>query len=175
MYFDDLTVQDWAKAAAGSQQAIEDLADAMGYPFAEAKRQRPSTQGDFLGLIHDLAACHTAAEIRLWIRDRLETKVRGYITDSLTTAKLAPGTAAKLYSCLTFLDQHMFGKVSRAGLSCIHERQLAPKETHLPRAAQSPDDHPAHPRPQANTPSAPRQPASAAAHRRLRRSPTSAP
>ena len=117
MYFDDLTVQDWARAAAGSQQAIEDLADAMGYPFAEAKRQRPSTQGGFLGLIHDLAACRTAAEIRMWIRDRLETKVRGYITDSLTTAKLAPGAAAKLYGGFTFLDQGMFGKVSRAGLS----------------------------------------------------------
>ena len=117
MYFDDLTVQDWARAAAGSQQAIEDLADAMGYPFAEAKRQRPSTQGGFLGLIHDLAACHTAAEICMWIRDRLETKVRGYITDSLTTANLALGAAAKLYGGFTFLDQGMFGKVSRAGLS----------------------------------------------------------
>ena len=64
-------------------------------------------------------------------RDRLETKVCGYITDSLTSGKLLPGTAAKPYGCHTFLDQNMFGKVSRGSLSSIHKRQLETKASTL--------------------------------------------
>ena len=40
--------------AVRSQHLVEEMFAMFGYPFAEAKRQLPEANGDFLGLLHCL-------------------------------------------------------------------------------------------------------------------------
>ena len=95
----------------------------LGYPFAPTKRQGPSGTGDFIGLVHDLSEAHTSAQITVCVRDRLQVKMQDIIATALADQRLHPGTAAKLYGCVTFLDQAAFGRVARAGLSALKDRQ----------------------------------------------------
>ena len=53
-YFDDITCQDFSSMAVRSQHLVEEMFAMFGYPFAEAKRQLPEANGDFLGLLHCL-------------------------------------------------------------------------------------------------------------------------
>lgn len=122
-YYDDATFQDWQSTATHTQSLVAEVMQLLGYPFAQAKSQGPSATGDFLGLVHDLSAAHVTAEIRVWIRDRLQAKISDLINTAFAEQRLHPGTAAKLYGCVTFLDQAAFGKIARAGLSALKDRQ----------------------------------------------------
>jgi hypothetical protein len=123
MYFDDATIQDFQSARGSGQMALVSIAEALGAPLAADKRQQPSSQGSFLGLDHDLA--QGFQYITFWPRLRLIQKVQGYLEQILQERKLLPGLAAKLYGCLNFLDHGAFGKIARAGLNAIKERQTA--------------------------------------------------
>ena len=95
-YYNDCTLQDWE-------------------PFAADKRQSPSFKGDFLGMIHDLSAAHLVGKIQLWIR---HDKIQDFIRTARRDRLLHPGTAAKKFGCVTFLDQAAF---ARAGLNAIKD------------------------------------------------------
>ena len=58
MYFDDGTMQDWARSAEVSQQCVQDLMALFGSPWAPAKRQAASDEADFLGLLHNTTQAH---------------------------------------------------------------------------------------------------------------------
>ena len=66
-YFDDATAQDFDFCAVDSQSMLEECVSLWGYAFAEAKRQTPSSQGDFLGIVHDLQDSLLHGRIPLWI------------------------------------------------------------------------------------------------------------
>eukprot|EP00434_Breviolum_minutum_P041643 symbB.v1.2.037046.t1/scaffold5326.1/size28399/1 len=127
-YYDDATIQDWESTAARSQDLVAQIMSLLGYPFAEAKRQGPSVSGDFLGLVHDFSAILTAQRIQVWIRERLQPKIQDFIHTAIDSNQLHPGTAAKLYGCVTFLDQAVFGKIARAGLNALKDRQSKEKQ-----------------------------------------------
>ena len=123
MYYDDLTFQDWNSTARASQLLIEELARLIGFPFSEEKRQAPCAEGDFLGLIHDLRQASPEGAVRLWIRERLDNKIRDVISTARQASRLTGGQAAKLFGCLAFLDQGAFGRLARSGLNAIKDRQ----------------------------------------------------
>ena len=55
MYFDDATMQDWQSEAFHSQACVAELMQLLGSPWAKAKSQVCSSEGDFLGLMHDVS------------------------------------------------------------------------------------------------------------------------
>ena len=130
-YYDDGTFQDWKTTATNSQEVLAQVMELIGYPFATAKRQGPSSTGDFLGLVHDLSSIEVDQQIHVWIRERLQVKIQDIMVTAQQTGQLYPGTAAKLYGCVTFLDQAVFGKIARAGLNAIKARQYLDHTAHL--------------------------------------------
>ena len=130
-YYDDATFQDWKSTAVNSQEVLAQVMELIGYPFALAKRQGPSSTGDFLGLVHDLSSVAVDRQIHVWIRERLQVKIQDMIVTAQQTGQLYPGTAAKLYGCVTFLDQAVFGEIARAGLNAIKARQYLDHTAHL--------------------------------------------
>ena len=130
-YFDDATAQDFDFCAVDSQSMLEECVSLLGYAFAEAKRQTPSSQGDFLGIVHDLQDSLLHGRIPLWIRPRLIDKICDLMDTAETYNSLPPGLASKLFGCLGFLDQGAFGKVARIGLRAIKERQYSTERPYL--------------------------------------------
>ena len=130
-YFDDATAQDFDFCAAESQSMLEECVSLLGYAFAEAKRQTPSSQGDFLGIVHDLKDSLRLGRIPLWIRPRLIDKIGDLMDTAEAYNSLPPGLASKLFGCLGFLDQGAFGKVARIGLRAIKERQYSTDRPYL--------------------------------------------
>lgn len=135
LYFDDATAQDFDGTALVAQQSLEQVAEAVGFPFSEEKRQPPTKHGDFLGVVHDLDFSHRKPFIKLWIRPKLLAKIHDLINTSFLQRSLAPGIAAKLFGCLTFLSHAAFGKVARSGLVDIKERQYASTSELTPELA----------------------------------------
>jgi len=130
-YYDDATFQDWESTAADSQRLVKSVMEIVGYPFASAKSQGPSRTGDFLGLVHDFSTITVDRQVQVWIRERLQTKIQDFILTAMQSDQLHPGTAAKLYGCVTFLDQAVFGKIARAGLNALKERQYLDHKSQL--------------------------------------------
>ena len=122
-YFDDLNVQDWASTASRSQEFVRSLVCQLGYPFAAEKQQVPAIENDFLGLVHDLSTVTSDGMIRLWARDRLIQKIDSLMQHAEDHDRLPSGLASKLFGCLGFLDQGTFGRMARAGLNSLKERQ----------------------------------------------------
>ena len=60
-----------------------------------------------------------------WVRERLEQTVVAFVDEARDKESLHPGTAAKLYGTVNFLESGVFGKVGRSGLNAIKERQYA--------------------------------------------------
>ncbi|CAJ1452389.1 unnamed protein product [Effrenium voratum] len=88
LYFDDATAQDFDGTALVAQQSLEQVAEAVGFPFSEEKRQPPTKHGDFLGVVHDLDFSHRKPFIKLWIR-LVDIKERQYASTSELTPELA--------------------------------------------------------------------------------------
>ena len=125
MYFDDLTIQDWATNRGSGQHVVVEAAKVFGSPFAESKHQAMAASGDFLGLCHDLSSAKDSGRIWFWPRQRLLDKVNDMIQEAFANKVLHPGTASKLFGCLTFLSHGCYGKVGRSGLSLLKERQYS--------------------------------------------------
>ena len=89
-YFDDATAQDFDFCAADSQSMLEECVSLLGYAFAEAKRQTPSSQGDFLGIVHDLKDSLRLGRIPLWIRPRLIDKICDLMDTAEPTIRSLP-------------------------------------------------------------------------------------
>ena len=51
--------------------------------------------------------------------------VRAITATARSHRSLPPGQASTLYGCLTFLDQGAFGRIARAGLNALKDRQYA--------------------------------------------------
>lgn len=130
-YYDDATQQDWTSTSEASQFNLECIAELVGYPFATEKRQLPQSTGDFLGLVHDLSQALQHDVIHLWIRDRLNTKIHEFLDTAMSTEQFHPGSASKLFGCVTFLDQAVFSRVARSGLNAIKDRQYHETDTHV--------------------------------------------
>ena len=122
-YFDDATQQDWSSTAVSSQSNLELIAELLGYPFAVDKRQLLQPTGDFLGLVHDMTHALDQDVIHLWIRDRFNAKIHEFIDTAVASQQFHPGSASKLFGCVTFLDQAVFSRVARSGLNAIKDRQ----------------------------------------------------
>ncbi|CAE7449963.1 unnamed protein product, partial [Symbiodinium microadriaticum] len=116
--------RDWSSLATETQLYVEELFELFGFPFSTEKRQEPAAAGDFLGLMHDFSQLQQGT-VRVWVRERLVEKIGDIIREAQETDTLKPGQASKLYGCVTFLDQGVFGRVARAGLTAIKDRQYA--------------------------------------------------
>ena len=125
LYFDDASIMDWRSGKGGAQSALLCFASAVGSPFAPEKHQTMSQEGDFLGLWHDFTMTHHTGQVQFWVRDRLNTKVTDFIHEALCSKRMTSGTASKLFGCLTFLTTGCYGKLGRAGLNVLKERQYS--------------------------------------------------
>ena len=121
MYFDDATMQDWADQAQDTQLQVGKFMKLIGSPWAKEKSQPCDSQGDFLGLVHDLSQVRSGT-VRFWPRPALILKVDDIIKLARESG-LHSGTAAKLYGIANFLETGMFARVGRAGLAAIKDRQ----------------------------------------------------
>ena len=130
-YYDDATQQDWTSTSTASQYNLECIAELVGYPFATEKRQLPQHTGDFLGLVHDLSQALNQNIVHLWIRERLSNKIHDFLDTAMSTQLFHPGSASKLFGCVTFLDQAVFSRVARSGLNAIKDRQYNETDTHV--------------------------------------------
>jgi hypothetical protein len=131
-YFDDATIQDWSSAKGSGQRAARCFLQMVGQPFAAEKQQNMSLKGDFLGLLHDLTEAVSAGIIRFWVRDRLQQKILDFISEARMSQSLKPGVASKLYGCASFFGQGIFGKLGRAGLQALKDRQYEGGEAITP-------------------------------------------
>ena len=130
-YYDDATQQDWTSTSTSSQYNLECIAELVGYPFATEKRQLPQHTGDFLGLVHDLSQALNQDIVHLWIRERLSNKIHDFLDTAMSSQLFHPGSASKLFGCVTFLDQAVFSRVARSGLNAIKDRQYNETETYV--------------------------------------------
>ena len=130
-YFDDMSVQDWASCKGSGQQAIGSLMRELGTEFQPEKQQRMSSEGDFLGLVHDLSAAVSAGVVKLWVRDRLQDKLIDMMQQARREQRLMSGAASKLYGTANFFEQGTFGKIGRAGLNAVKDRQQESRNSSL--------------------------------------------
>ena len=124
IYFDDATMQDWKSEASHSQACVADLMKVLGSPWSPAKTQACGQEGDFLGLMHDVSRTDEGI-VRFWPRESLVDKVLSIIKIAREVG-LPAGVASKLYGVSNFIETGMFGRIGRAGLWAIKDRQ---KET----------------------------------------------
>ena len=125
MYFDDATLQDWASLGGSGQRAVRQLMKILGTPFAEAKQQDLSTNVTFLGLDHDTSQALSCGKVHFWVRQQLEDKLMGMITEARVSEKFGSGAAAKLFGTANFFEGGSFGKIGRSGLNAVKERQYS--------------------------------------------------
>ena len=125
MYFDDATMQDWESEAFHSQACAADLMVLLGSPWASAKTQSSSIEGDFLGLIHDVSRVEELGAVFFRPRGALAVKISSIIRIAREVG-LPAGTASKLFGISNFTETGMYGRIGRAGLRAIKDRQ---KET----------------------------------------------
>ena len=122
LYFDDLTLQDFGALRGSAQWFAIQLAVCLGSPFAESKHQQMGPSADFLGLDHDVGHAIQRGAVQFWVRPRLLQKVQDMISEALVNQRLLPGTASKLFGCLSFLNTGCYGKLGRSGLNSFKER-----------------------------------------------------
>ena len=125
LYFDDASILDWKSGKGVAQASLLRFAEAVGSPFAPEKHQAMGQEGDFLGLWHDFSKTHYTGTVQFWVRERLQSKVNDFIKEALHDGRLTSGTASKLFGCLTFLTTGCYGKLGRAGLNEIKNRQYS--------------------------------------------------
>ena len=123
MYFDDAHITDWASSKGSGQQAFSLLNQLMGSPFADEKRQLMQPQGTFLGLDHDFTNCLSSGVVTFWAKGKLVEKLQHLIQSSLSSEKLPPGVASKIYGLANFFEQGIFGRIGNGGLHAIKLRQ----------------------------------------------------
>ena len=116
-------LQDFALTASSTQATIVSVPADLGSPFSDEKRQQMAPRGDFLGLEHDLTRARSDGLVEFWIRPRLIAKIRGIIDEARDTQQLSSGWASKLYGCVGFLSHASYGRVARAGLQALQQRQ----------------------------------------------------
>ena len=121
MYFDDGTFQNWSSTGAHGQVQIGELVRLLGSPWAPAKSQACSSSGSFRGLQHDCRRAHLGV-ITFCPMQHLVEKVL-HIIKVAGDVGLLSGTAAKLYGVTNFLESGMYGRVGRAGLNAVKQRQ----------------------------------------------------
>ncbi|CAE8639314.1 unnamed protein product, partial [Polarella glacialis] len=117
-YFDDATIQHWASSKGSGQLALRQAM--TWHPLRRGKATtnvqlrrfpeigtRPGTrshsrEGNFLG-----SRATSSKDLGLYQADN----------------RLASGVASKLYGCSNFFEQGVYGKIGRAGLNSIKDRQ----------------------------------------------------
>jgi hypothetical protein len=82
-----------------------------------------------LGLTADLQSSDSKGEVTFWAKDAFVQKVVASIREALAEHRLTSGQAAKLYGRTGFLSEGSFGRVGRAGLARLKERQLCSDKT----------------------------------------------
>ena len=123
MYFDDATIQDWQHQSQQGQRDVQRLMTLLGSPFSPEKRQPMSTRADFLGLEHNTESVAEHGYISFWVRERIEQKINDMMAQAEQGNLLSAGTASKLYGTANFWETGTFGKIGRAGLNAIKDRQ----------------------------------------------------
>ena len=83
-----------------------------------------SLTGDFLGLCHSLEHIREGV-MPLWVRQRLQDKILDIIQLARSTNYFPKGVAAKFYGCTNFLENATWGRIGRAGLQAVVERQYS--------------------------------------------------
>jgi hypothetical protein len=114
-------MQDWEGEAFHSQACVTDLMRMLGSPWAPAKSQVSSQEGDFLGLMHDVSRAEEGV-VRFWPRESLVAKVLSIINMAREVG-LPAGVASKLYGVSNFIETGMYARIGRAGLWAIKDRQ----------------------------------------------------
>eukprot|EP00972_Heterocapsa_arctica_P027031 3975900-Heterocapsa_arctica.AAC.1 len=123
MYSDDGLLLDSAIAKGAGQQLLHVLFECIGAPLSVEKRTAMATVAQFLGIQHDLTEALTAYLVRFWAREGLDTKVGDVIEERLSTGRTTPAEASKLRGILSFTLQAAWGRVGRAALGPLRQRQ----------------------------------------------------
>ena len=107
-----------------SQACVANLMVILGSPWAPAKSQNTSQEGDFLGLLHDVSQAGKGV-VHFWPRESLVAKTFSIINIAREVG-FPPRAASKLYGVANFRETGMYARIGRAGLWAIKDRQ---KET----------------------------------------------
>ena len=81
------------------------------------------TSADFLGLEHNTEHVVSHGHVSFWVRERIEQKMLHMVTLAERSNYFPSGTASKLYGTANFWETGSFGKIGRAGLNAIKDRQ----------------------------------------------------
>ena len=95
----------------------------LGTPSAKEKKQQMQAEGDFLRLQHDMREAASTGVVRLWVRQCLIDNIMAIATTARREQELTPGAVATLCGCANFFQMGCFGRVGRAGLAAIKDRQ----------------------------------------------------
>ena len=115
-YYDDKFGFEPAESVLHAHSIVQDLHKMLGARFDEAKCQRGS-EVEILGVTYDLD------ELYLRIKEKRKDDIVAWIDEIRKRGRLDPGEAGKLKGVLQFAASQIWGKVGRAFLRVLSERQ----------------------------------------------------
>ena len=128
-YFDDHFTVEPSYMADSGQSGLACLAFALGFLFDELKHTAMLPRFVYLGVQHDLSRASEGV-VRLRILPARRRDLIAFCDGVLKRGSLAPGRAASLRGKLYFAASTAYGKVGRAALQPIIQRQERPGSVH---------------------------------------------
>ena len=122
---DDAQLTD-TQSAKGSGQWLSGRAmELLGFAWAQHKQQPMRSCGAFLGVEHSMQAAATEHVVEFWPGAPLVQKVSDVVRHHRHTNLLTPADASKLRGMQNFLSQAEWGRLGRAMLYEVKNRQYA--------------------------------------------------
>ena len=125
LYMDDSNVVDFASGKGTAQRLGRDVLTAMGVPLADHKRELMSCKSGFLGLEHDLERALSQGVCVFTAKETVRNKLRDLINACETCT--TPAQASKIRGVAGFISMGMFGRVGRAAMRPLKQRQYTDK------------------------------------------------
>jgi hypothetical protein len=117
-YVDDFGAVDPAPLAESSFQGFERFAELIGLKLKTTKRQPPSANRDFLGVVLETGD----SSVTIHPKESRRSKLKTIIDNALAENKLNGKAAERLAGKMTFYCSAAFGRVGRAALRPVYRR-----------------------------------------------------
>lgn len=127
-YFDDHHVSEPSFAESSGQVSLTFLASTFGFLFDPEKHVPMQSKFLYLGVLHDYSSLHEGL-MRVRILPDRRSNLVAECRSILKAGHLSPGRAASLRGKLYFASTAAYGKVGRAALQPILQRQERPSNS----------------------------------------------
>ena len=129
-YFDDYVQVEPDYAGATGQRSLLCLHERSGYLLDAGKHAKMASRLTFLGVSHDLSRASDGV-VSLCILPERAARVSAVCESVVASGRLYPGQSSRLRGKLYFACTTAFGKVGRAALQPLVDRQFGPSRSSL--------------------------------------------